>query len=255
MGDVRMVSVRDTRIRGVRDTHTLSIDLPLVRARRHEATQSLLGDTISITDEEWSLSSRLPGWTRAHVATHIARNADGFSRVMDQLRDGQPTSLYRSAAANREDIERGSERTALELQVDLDASAGRLHSRFPELMALPPDRLVRLSPSLTIRLDRMPLARLNEVVLHHIDLDVGFTYADIEPDVAAWLLTYNADRVGRTSTYPAVRIVSDSGVTAVIGGAGRPTVVHGQDNLLLGWITGRLNRKQIDKRLPPLPCR
>jgi len=249
MSDGRAASARDTRTRAAR------LDLSLVRLRRHEVTQSLLGDTIAITDDQWAMPSLLPGWSRAHVATHVARNADGFSRIMDQLRDGLPTSMYKSPADNYADIERGSERTALELQVDLDASAGRLHTRFPELVAMPPDRLVRLSQHLTLRLDHMPIARINEVVLHHIDLAVGFTYCDIEPEVAAWLLAYNADRVGRTTSYPTVRIVSDSGVVAMIGGAGRPTVVHGEDNLLLAWLTGRLPLSQVDKRLPTLPRR
>jgi len=230
-------------------------DLATVRLRLMEATQSLLGDTIAITDSQWSHLSRLPGWTRAHVATHLARNADAFARVMQGLPDGRPSGLYESDEAYFYDIERGSERTALELQVDLDASAGRFDESLAGLAGLSPDRLVRLSPTLTIRLDRLPVARLNEVVLHHIDLDVGFACADIEPEVAAWLLAYNIERVGRSSSYPAIRVASDAGVSAVIGGPGHPAVVHGQDNLLLGWLTGRLAPDALDKTLPALPCR
>lgn len=231
------------------------IDLSLVRLRRDEATQSLLGDTIAITDEQWAQPSRLPGWTRAHVATHLARNADGFSRVMDQLQAGEPTSMYTSAEDNREAIEAGAQRSALELQEDLDTSAGRLHAHYPEIMAMPPDTLVRLSANVTVRLDRLPIARLNEVVLHHVDLDVGFTCDQIGDDIAAWLLAYNADRIGRASTYPAIRIMADSGLTAVVGGAGRSSVVRGEDNMLLGWLTGRLGNQKIAKHLPTLPRR
>jgi len=231
------------------------LDLKRVRVHRHEATQSLLGDTIAITDEQWGQPSLLPGWTRAHVATHIARNADAFVRIMTQLRSDQPTSMYESDAAAREDIERGSERTALELQVDLDASAGRLHAHLPELMAMQPDRLVQLSPTMTERLDRLPLVRLNEVVLHHIDLDVGFTYKAIGTEVAAWLLAFNAQHIGRTPNYPAIRIVSESGVTVVIGRRGKATVVHGADNFLLAWLTRRLPTGTASRRLPRLPDR
>jgi len=228
--------------------------MAMVRTSRHEATQSLLGDTIGITDEQWNQPSRLPGWTRAHIATHLARNADAFVRIMDQLREGRPTNLYDSQADRREEIERGSERTALELQVDLDASAGRLHSQLPELMLLPPDRLVKLTPTLTVRLDRLPIARLGEVVLHHIDLDIGFSYQNIENHVAAWLLAFNTDRIGRNSAYPAMRIVADSGLTVLIGGPGHPSVIHGADNFLLCWLTGRLPSTEAE-HLPLLPCR
>ena len=230
-----------------------AIDMSLVRLRRHEATQALLGDTIAITDTEWAQPSRLPGWTRAHVATHIARNADAFVRVMTQLRDGQATSLYESASVAREAIERGSERSALELQVDLDASAGRLHSHLPELMAMPPDRLVQLTPTLTVRVDRLIIARLGEIVLHHIDLDIGFAYTDIVDDVAAWLLAFNASKIGKAPNYPALHIVSDSGVTADIGPSDDPETVTGPDNLLLAWLSGRLPPGQLAKKLPALP--
>jgi len=230
------------------------VDMAMVRTSRHEATQSLLGDTIGITDEQWNQPSRLPGWTRAHVATHLARNADAFVRIMEQLRGHKPTRLYASETDRREEIERGSERTALELQVDLDASAGRLHTHLPELMKLPPDRLVHLTPTLTQRLERLPIARLNEVVLHHIDLDVGFSYHNIENHVASWLLSFNADRIGRNSAYPAIRIVADSGLTVVIGGPGHPGLVHGADNFLLCWLTGRLPEGDAGAKMPLLPC-
>jgi len=230
-------------------------DLTTVRLRLMESTQSLLGNTIAIDDAQWLCLSRLPGWTRAHVAAHLARNADALAGVMQELRQNGPTSLYESDDAHFDQIERGSERTAMELQVDLDASAGRLDASFNGLPGLPPDRLVCLSPTMTVRLDRLPVARLNEVVLHHIDLDVGFTCADVSDEVAHWLLAYNAERVGRSSGYPAIRLASDSGVNAVIGGPGHPIIAHGQDNQLLGWLTGRLDPDQVDKRLPPLPCR
>lgn len=223
--------------------------------RGQEATQALLGDTIAITDELWQMPSRLVGWTRAHIATHIARHADGLARVLTQLKNNQPTSLYDSADAIDDEIERGSERSALELQVDLDSSAGRLHEALTHLNRLAPGRPVSLTPSLTVRLDQLPIMRLNHLVLHHIDLDIGFTYKAINDQVAAWLLAYNAARVGRNSAYPAIRLMSDSGVVALIGGSGRPQVVHGEDNLLLGWLTGRLPPDQIDPRLPMLPTR
>jgi len=230
------------------------VDISAALMRGQEATQALLGDTIAITDELWQMPSRLVGWTRAHIATHLARQADGLARVLTQLESNQPTSLYDSDTIDDE-IERGSERDALELQVDLDSSAGRLHDAAAQLHRLPPSRPVLLTPSLTVRLDELPFLRLNHLVLHHIDLDVGFTYQSIIPEVAAWLLAYNATRIGRNSAYPAIRLASDSGVVALIGGSGRPQVVHGEDNLLLGWLTGRLRPDEVDPRLPVLPTR
>jgi len=232
-----------------------SVDIAAALMRGQEATQALLGDTITITDEQWQMPSRLPGWTRAHVATHIARQADGMTRVLGQIKNNQPTSLYDSEETLDDEIERGSERSAMELQVDLDSSAGRLHEASSRLKRLPPSRPISLTPSLTVPLGDLPIVRLNHLVLHHIDLDIGFTYEAIGAPVAAWLLAYNASRIGRKPSYPALRLVSDSGVTAVIGSGGRPRVVNGADNLLLAWLTGRLTPAQVDPRLPVLPTR
>jgi len=231
------------------------VDISAALMRGQEATQALLGNTIAITDELWQMSSRLTGWTRAHIATHLARQADGLTGVLTQLGKNQPTNLYDAPDTIDDEIERGSERSALELQVDLDSSAGRLFEASAELHRLPPSRPVTLTPNLTVRLDELPLLRLNHLVLHHIDLNVGFTYRSILPGVAAWLLAYNAARIGRNSAYPAIRLASDSGVVALIGGGGRPQVVHGEDNLLLGWLTGRLTPDEMDPRLPMLPTR
>lgn len=229
------------------------IDLSRVRERRQSVTSALLGDTITITDDEWQMPSRLPGWTRAHIATHLARQADALAKVVGQLERGEPTNLYESGDAARNDIERGSERTALELQEDLDASEGRLNDRFADLFELPPAQSVRLGPDTTVRLDHLPIVHLNHLVLHHLDLDTGYTCQAIEPEVAAWLLTYNAARIGRDPALPAIRLVPDHGAAVTIGGRRRPLVVHGADGLLLCWLTGRLPPDQVDARLPAMP--
>lgn len=102
-------------------------DMRPIRLRKLEATQRLLGDTIAIDERSWQEPCHLPGWTRAHVATHLARNADAFTRVAAGMMTGINTPLYISERERFNDIERGSERRALDLQVDLDTSAGRLY--------------------------------------------------------------------------------------------------------------------------------
>ena len=102
-------------------------DIRLVRRRKLEATQQLLGDTIMIEEDAWHEPSALPGWTRAHVATHLARSADAFSRLAESAHYGVGMPLYLSDRDRFTDIERGAERRALDLQIDLDTSAGRLH--------------------------------------------------------------------------------------------------------------------------------
>jgi len=103
-----------------------------VRKRISEATQRLLGDTIRLDDDQWAAPSLLPGWSRAHVATHLARDADALRGVMTAAFAGETRALYQSPESKFNDLERGAERTGLDLQVDLDTSAGRLETTFDQ---------------------------------------------------------------------------------------------------------------------------
>ena len=63
--------------------------LETLRGLVNAATSRLLGDTIAVGDEDWPAPSRLPGWSRGHVASHIARQADGMVRLTEWARSGQ----------------------------------------------------------------------------------------------------------------------------------------------------------------------
>lgn len=221
------------------DPHALGGSLSEVRQRKLEATAALLGDTIQLSDQAWQEPSLLPGWTRAHVATHVARNADGLRDAFVGLRQGRPQLMYSSEADRERDIERGSQRNGLELQIDLDTSALGLKSALDELERADLDQLIELRAGFRIPVRLLPLARLNEVVLHHIDLDTGFEARHISQPTARWLVEWTLLRLDDRIDIPALEIHSESGLDARIGGFGDPTTVSGPDNLLLGWLTGR----------------
>ena len=90
------------------------------------ATTALLRDTLDLEPDDWLADSLLPGWSRAHVVTHVARNADALRRLISASRTGDPVPLYSSEGTKFNDIERGAERGGLDLHVDLDTSAGEL---------------------------------------------------------------------------------------------------------------------------------
>lgn len=233
---------------GVMDASTSGTDdlalptIAVVRHRKLEATQHLLGDTIRMSDAQWQSPSLLPGWTRAHVATHLARNANGLARAAQGLIDGTPRQMYTSESERQREIERGSERTGLELQIDLDTSAGELNETLDDLMALPPERIaesVVLRPGFSIPGIVLPTARLAEVVLHRIDLGTGFTIDDMEEDIARWLLDWVVLRLSTRIDIPRLRLVSTSGRVATTGTFGDVVEVIGEDRYLVGWLTGR----------------
>src|SRR6266545_1394914 len=68
--------------------------LTLVR----EATERLYGEVSKLDDAAVVGLSRLPGWTRAHVVTHLARNADAWVNLQTWARTGIEHPMYTSRA-------------------------------------------------------------------------------------------------------------------------------------------------------------
>jgi maleylpyruvate isomerase len=214
----------------------------LVRA----ATHRLLGDTILVTDEQWRASSRLPDWTRGHVATHIARHADGIVRLAQWALTGKRLDMYPSPEHRANDIEAGAGRSGLDLQIDLDTSAGRLDSAFDELDGVNAwDGGVEMRGGLKVPARLLPLARLLEVVIHHVDLDIGYEITDIDTQTAEWLLEWCAFRLRDRDDWPKLQLTSDTGVTTTVGSAGEPVAVSGSSTHLLGWLMGRTDGSSL----------
>jgi maleylpyruvate isomerase len=210
------------------------------------ATQRLLGDTISVSDDDWRGASRLPDWTRGHVATHIARQADGIVRLTEWARTGQRQDMYASAEQRAADIEEGSGRTGLELQIDLDTSAGQLGNAFETLNEAGAwDAVVELRGGLQVPARLLPLSRLLEVVVHHVDLDIGFEFDNIETATAEWLLEWCAFRIREREEFPRLELSSESGFTIALGKAGKPVAVAGTSANLLGFVMGRLDEAAV----------
>lgn len=215
-----------------------SVDkLPVCEIRRlkREETQHLLGDTIQIGESEWQSPSRLPGWTRAHVAAHLARNADGYRRLVEGVVAGVPTPMY-DERTRRDDIERGSEQTGLQLQIDLDTSAQRLAAAFDKVPDDAWDEAVfcagRERP---LRL--LPLIRLNEIVMHRVDFGLGYSLQDAPGEVVEWLLRWCLVRTTERAI-DSFRVRCPDGGAATVGEHPHRTVT-GTSAALLGWLTGR----------------
>ncbi len=229
--------------------------LETLRGLVNTETHRLLGDTIAVRDEDWPAPSRLPDWSRAHVASHIARQADGMVRLTEWARSGERQDMYASAEQREADIAAGAGRSGLELQIDLDTSAGRLNRAFDAMDEAAWDAVVELRGGTKVPARLLPLARLLEVVVHHVDLDIGFEFSHIENATAEWLLEWCAFRVRSRDEFPRLDLTSDSGFTISLGNAGEPTAVSGTSANLLGWVMGRLDDSAVQggqgRPLPP----
>jgi maleylpyruvate isomerase len=83
-----------------------------------DAGDRRLYDTIGrLTDADVRQPSLLPGWTRGHVLTHLARGGNALRNVL--LDD----PAYPSQDARDADIEAGAGRTIADLEADVRASA------------------------------------------------------------------------------------------------------------------------------------
>jgi len=210
------------------------------------ATQRLLGDTILVADEQWRAPSRLPDWTRGHVATHIARHADALVRLVQWARTGERQDMYPSPEHRVNEIEAGSPRSGLDLQIDLDTSAGHLSAAFDELDSADAwDAVVEMRGGLQVPARLLPLARLLEVVIHHVDLDIGYEITDIDTQTAEWLLEWCAFRLKERDGFPKLHLTSDTGFTTTIGSSGEPIAVSGGSTQLLGWLVGRTDASAL----------
>ncbi len=210
-----------------------------LRSELAEATGTLLRETILVGDDDWRGPSHLPGWSRGHVATHLARQADGLGRLAVWARSGARQEMYDSPEQREREIEVGANRSGLELQIDLDTSAGRLDDAFDQVEASGGwDAVVALRGGMQVPARLLPLARLLEVVLHHVDLDIGYTLADVHPTTADWLLELSAFRIRERDEFPRLKLVSHT-TALTVGSSGETRQVRGRSADLLGWLTGR----------------
>ena len=100
------------------------------------ATDRLLRSVDGLTEEDLPGPSLLPGWTRAHVLTHVARNADGLVNLVHAARTGEGREMYQGGQAGREAaIEAGLGRHLGDLRLDLSDSAERLLEAFADFPA------------------------------------------------------------------------------------------------------------------------
>jgi maleylpyruvate isomerase len=207
------------------------------------ATDRLLATATALRDAQAREPSLLPGWTRGHVLSHIARNADGMVNLLSWARTGTETPMYASAESRIADIEAGAGRPAADLAGDVRESAVRFAA---EAATTPGDAWtvpVRAlnGPPFPARqvLDR----RLSEVEIHHVDLAAGYAPSDWPADFVADALPRVADSFAGRDDAPCCLVWAESAPRGYqIGPAGTaspPVVVHGPPADLLAWLLGR----------------
>jgi maleylpyruvate isomerase len=153
-----------------------------------DAGGRLMGTVSRLTDEDMRERSLLPGWTRGHVLTHVARSADALRNLITWARTGVETPAYRSQEARDAAIDAGAGRSAGELLADVTESA----AAFLEAAGTVPEACwqvaVRVLNYPEFPAAQLLLFRLVEVELHHTDLGTGYRPGDWPAGFAAMKL-------------------------------------------------------------------
>jgi maleylpyruvate isomerase len=179
-----------------------------------DAGTKLFLDAVS-QDGGYDGDTTLPGWSRRHLAAHVAANADALSNLVHWAATGVETPMYASPEARAAGIERGLAMPVSELDAWVRGSADRLSSGLDALTEEQWAAEVVTVQGRTITATQIPWLRAREVCVHAVDVDNGVAFADLPED---FLEALAADVIAKRGEVPAV---------------------HGPLADRVAWLTGR----------------
>lgn len=204
--------------------------------------------------QDVAAASLCEGWTRGHVLTHVARNAEAVGRLAHWAVTGEPQPMYPGGTQARDaDIAAGAGRPPGEQVEDLVSTADALAPRLEALSGpLAADR-VEMRGGLEVEASTLPFLRLRELVFHHVDLDAGFTFEDVQDDLLRRFVDDAVTRLRRHPQAPRLELRSSTGGAWTIGEGSGVTVTGTPAGLLL-WLARRDPAGvRADGPLPELP--
>jgi maleylpyruvate isomerase len=203
---------------------------------------------LGLSDDDARAPSELPGWSRGHTLSHIARNADGIARTLRGGLRGEIVPRYPGGSeARNQDINAGAVRPAAAIVADVVDSAAALAEVFAEVargdgwaLKTAEDRIAA----------EWLYRRWREVEIHRVDVGSGYLPAawpasfveTLLPDVAA-------DMVAKISRPARLTVAANGSVSTRLVGrrfdirtessTGAAADVSGPDWALACWLIGR----------------
>jgi len=215
--------------------------LDQVRASTARLVEELVA--LAPADDTLRRPSLLPGWTRAHVLSHLARNADALCRAMVGAQRGEPAVMYPGGTEARDaEIAAGATRAAAAIIADVADSARRLDHAWSATSGAAWD-VATVTRQGAQPVWRTVGSRWREVEIHWVDLELGYGPADWPAAFLAPLLPAlaDADRLGpRLPPGVAVEIeATDSGHRWSAGDGPERVPVRGPSWAVACWLVGR----------------
>lgn len=214
-------------------------------------TNHLITTVSALGPEELAAPTLCPGWSRAHVITHVARNADALDNLLHWARTGERRDAYGSEQERAAAIEEGAHHGPTELLADLTDSAGRFATHAADLHGPAGQAEVLTRTGTPVRGEQLPTMRLLEVVIHHVDLLAGYTFADSDAGFVRRTLRQAARKAGAAGLD--LRLRTPDGEEWTVGPGTGQAVTGSAADLLLWLVRGRAERLQHDTPLPDPP--
>jgi maleylpyruvate isomerase len=187
-----------------------------------------------VPEERLRAASPLPGWSRAHVAAHLAGNARAMRRQAEYAVRGELVDFYDGGFPARDAvIDRESAGTPAELVAAVAEAQRELEQTWRGLKPDAWDRPVRWRRSTV--LDTL-YGRWREAEIHAADLDLGYRPQDWPEPFARHALDFLAPRVPAGSE---LTLRADDADLTMVLGAGVPVEVSGALRDLAAWMAGR----------------
>ncbi|MFH8569986.1 maleylpyruvate isomerase family mycothiol-dependent enzyme [Streptomyces sp. NPDC017993] len=202
------------------------------------AAERLLAGLVGLDDHGIGQPSTLPGWTRGHVLSHLARQAPALERLLEWARTGVETPQYASREARDTEIEAGAHRTAAALVADVRETAAHFRRTVARLPAPAWQATIRPFTGELCTPRRILVIRLRELELHHVDLAIGYRVDDIPAPALEIILADVLGYYAEAADVPDFTLRDGQGAVLARFGTGGP-VVSGSRAAALGWLSGR----------------
>jgi len=227
-------------------------DLPELAALAQSADR-FLGAVRTLADDDVRRASALPGWTRAHLLTHVAQGADARSGLLRAARSGLTGEQYPSEQARADAIEAGARRPAAVIRADVDRAVEECLTAMRQHPAGLWD-----APAIWLRGGRGPVrgavaSLRSELEFHHVDLAAGYAPDDWPAEFVATELRRVTALMSHRADAPSMTLIA---AAAVRIGTVPPVDVTGSPAAVLAWLSGRGAGSGLDTGgagLPSLP--
>jgi maleylpyruvate isomerase len=233
------------------------IDVQAAVERLSISTKRLLDNLGPLDDDAVRQPSALPGWNRAMVLTHLARNADGYRGVLEGALRGEVVHIYPHGREGRAaDIEAGRDRSAILIVEDVTEAAGLFAQTCARMR---PEAWYCEGEIFTGRISaaQAVVTRRREVEIHHADLLLGYGPDDWPADFVVEQLEQVVEGLAdRLPPSVAVQLVATDGLGEwwawpSAGSPSEPVPIRASGGQLLAWLTGRASAVADAPELKP----